>query len=227
MSDEATDNFLPCDYRSVWLAAVCFGCLHVPSKPALYDRAQPEGNNIPTDYVGTSFYYLDRAEGKPSSLPKTTDRSVTDPESFIVTFFPSSASIATFMNLALSLTPIKNEWAGFISLTPSATDWWTQAGFQPTIGLAVEPPKAGNYTVFVEGLTGPGGSMLQLRVNDEPVRNIVDFYAPKQGRSGPQKLGEVSLMDGKNLFYLMLAGKNARSTGAVVDLISVRGTRLQ
>ncbi|MBV8805929.1 MAG: hypothetical protein JO042_12805 [Sinobacteraceae bacterium] len=99
-------------------------------------------------------------------------------------------------------------------------------GSPPQLVFSVDVPRAGDYAIFVEGLMGPKEAMLQLRDNDKPVGKAVDFYAPTFGQSGPQKLAELHLAEGLNLLYLSLPGKNPQSTGAGIDLVSIKGTRV-
>jgi len=97
----------------------------------------------------------------------------------------------------------------------------------PQMVLRIPAPKAGIYTILVDGMTGPQAAMLQLRVNDEPVGQALDFYAPTRGRSGLRKLADIPLSEGENLLYLTLPGKSPKSTGAQVDLISLQGKRVR
>jgi hypothetical protein len=96
----------------------------------------------------------------------------------------------------------------------------------PTMALNVDVPKAGTYTIFVNALTGPDSAMLQLRVNDQPVGNVVDLYRSSPGRSNDDELAVVSLEEGTNTLYLTLPGRNERSNGVSVKLISITGKLL-
>jgi hypothetical protein len=44
-----------------------------------------EGNKVATEHTATSFYYLDRPEGKPEPLSAAAERAVWDPETFSLT----------------------------------------------------------------------------------------------------------------------------------------------
>ncbi len=208
-----------------------------------------EGNKVVTDYVGTTFYYLDRPDGDSGPLPNVAARDVLEPESFELTFYPSPPKIVALLgaSLQLSAAQLDGKQVNFAALTrnisefappPPGTNKPGEFGTPPNdntfdslfgppvMVVSVDVPKAGTYAISVEGLTGPTGAILRLRVNDEAVGNAVDFYATSRGRSGPQKLAEVPLTEGTNLLYLTLVGKNSQSGGASVDLVSIRGTRL-
>ena len=205
-----------------------------------------DGNNIAADYVGTTYYYLDRAGGNSSRnssmFTGAASRAVFEPASFVLTFFPSPPVIAALMRTSLELhgSRMDGAWVTVASLALSTSadlpngsvlgkspNTFDSDFGPPVMALSVEVPKAGGYAIFVDGLTGPRLAMLQLRVNDQPVGNAVDFYAPTPGRSGEQKLAELHLTEGRNLLYFTLPGKNNRSVGSGVDLISIRGTRLR
>lgn len=158
-----------------------------------------EGNNIPTYYVGTTFYYLDNPEGRTARLSEVAARSVMGPESLLATFGISPPPIADLQGASLEMksTHIGDEDVYFASLTrhvindfhpiPNSNCFDTDIG-PPDLALSPGAPEAGDYAIVVEGLTGPQRSMLQLRVDDQPVGREADFYAPTSGRSGPQQL---------------------------------------
>ncbi|MFO1466016.1 MAG: glycoside hydrolase family 172 protein [Steroidobacteraceae bacterium] len=94
----------------------------------------------------------------------------------------------------------------------------------PQLGLNVMAPQAGHYRIAIDALTGPRSAKLQLRVNDDPVGGVVDLYAPRRARGGERVLGTVHLDEGLNVLHLSMPGRNANSAGAVVELVSLRGT---
>jgi hypothetical protein len=204
----------------------------------------PEGSeNIPTDYVGTSFYYLNRPDGTPAALLNVSERAVQEPESFVLDL------VGTPEVVALRLASLTTSGANYLNadklpfVTFARDASWSEADdpdslahsksdpFDAPIGssvmvVRVNAPLSGLYAISVEGLTGPNAARLQLAENDEPIGVAVDFYSSERRRSGEQKLGEIHLAEGENLLYLMLPGRNPQSTGIGVDLIRIKGTRV-
>jgi hypothetical protein len=212
----------------------------------------PEGNKEVTDYVGTTFYYLDNPGGSSSPLPPVAERAVRDPEVFLLNFYPSPPPIVALLDASLEqnvtrslggksestfyasfkrttftgIGDVPPEFSLFVVGTDKDSNRFDEGMFgPPSLVLSVEVPVAGTYAIDVEGITGPDCAKLQLRVNDEPVGKAVDFYSSEVARSGPQRLAELDLIEGKNLLYLTLPGKNPTSKGVGVDLISIKGTR--
>jgi hypothetical protein len=220
----------------------------------------PEGNRVPGDYVGTTFYYLDRPDGSQVRLADLAARAVVDPEELIVLFDPIPNIIAM---QGVSLIPggeeLKGQWVTYASFArnvdampsrsivrklvpadmnisdefldqlfpqPQLENFAHRFGSAPLIILGIVVPQSGEYAISVDAMTGPEASMLQARVKDEPVGNVLDFYTPTRARSGPQKLATLHLQEGENLLHLTLPGKNSRSQGGRVDLISVSGKRV-
>lgn len=189
----------------------------------------PEGNNIATDYVGVVFYYLDNPEGNLAVLPDSALRRIIDPEGFVLTFSPTSPPVAAMISASLELK--QDQGIGsFVSAAPldttPNTDSW-EVYLPPQLVLSVKIHKAGVYAISVDGLTGPSGAVLQLRVNDQPIGDAVDFYAPVPGKSGRKELAQIQLTEGNNLLHFALVGKNAQSAGTKIDLATIEGTRLR
>jgi hypothetical protein len=102
-----------------------------------------------------------------------------------------------------------------------------QKKFSPhTFQLSLYVPQAGYYGIFVEGRTGPNAGALQLLGEEERVGEIVDFYAPTSGESGPRKLGEQQLVAGHNLLYVALRVLDA-ARGGGVHVTRVIGRKLE
>jgi hypothetical protein len=186
-----------------------------------------EGNNVTTDYVGTSFYYLDRPGGSSKEPPVVSERAVRDPDSFMLTFI-SLPPMASMLNASVELASISMGKTGLDILSFSGNrkihgvDFDSSEG-PPLATFYVDVPRAGRYAISAEGIADPSGAMLQLRDNDEPIGNVVDFYSPTSTRSGPKKLGELYLQEGKNPLSLALPRRNRNSTGTGVNLINLRG----
>lgn len=99
----------------------------------------------------------------------------------------------------------------------------------PDMVLSVDVLMAGDYAFSAEALTGPDAGILQMRVNDEPAGNAVDFYAAQPALSGLRPLAELHLERGINHLYFTLAGRNPQSPATVtnVDLVRIEGKRVR
>jgi hypothetical protein len=190
-----------------------------------------EGNDISTDHVGTTLYYLDRPEGKMAALPSMAERRVVEPNGFVLNFYPSPPPVAALMGASLKVTlheASQSRVASFAMVKqPPANATVFDVGFgPPMMALTVDVPAAGKYAISADGLVGPSAAMLQLFADDELVGRAVDFYAVQPGKVEQQKLAELHLEAGQNFLYLIIPGRNARSTGLGVELISIRAERL-
>jgi hypothetical protein len=212
-----------------------------------------EGNSDPTDYVGTTFYYLDKPDGGPQRLLNRGARAVTDPDTFLLMFQPSPPPIAALMDASVEekFARIGTEMTFFMRFSRAAAtalgavpagperDFLANHGLleeetdfdgrwgPPIVALSLDVARVGDYRISCEGLTGPDGAILQMRLNDEALGERVDFYSRVRARSGPRTLGQVHLNPGTNTLYFSLPGRNKQSRGAGVDLISIQGTRVQ
>ncbi len=190
-----------------------------------------EKNNIAADYTGTTYFYLDRPEGDGKGLPDVAVRTVSQPDVLKYTFFVSAPPIAATMGASLSLimSQANGEFGGYLSFSegPQVPPGGFSEFGPAVVVFAVDAPVSGDYAISVEGIKGPSAGILQLRVNDQPAGNAVDFYAAERSRSGAQQLAELHFERGINKLYFTLAGRNQRSSGGSVDLVSFECKRLR
>lgn len=199
-----------------------------------------EGNKIPTDYVGTTLFYLDRPDGT-TALPSVQQRGIVDPGGFSLEFVPSPPPIIAMQAASVkTVRPPAHDlwaWAGYASFAlevigPSGfvpsdkgTDFGSFIG-PPALILGVDVATGGKYEIWIDAFSGPQSAMLQLRADDDPVGEVVDFYSEVAGVSSTRKLGELYLAEGKQTLHLTMPGKNSLSTGNAVDIVRIRGQRL-
>jgi len=103
-----------------------------------------------------------------------------------------------------------------LSLTANGDDWFGPHFFSPTCDV----PAAGTYAIYIEAIKGPAQGRVQLFQNENAVAEAVDLYAENPVKSGRVLLGKLPLADGPNHLMFKLVGKNEKSSGLGLDLIS-------
>lgn len=193
----------------------------------------PVGNSIPTDYTSTVYYYLDRPNGLPNSLPPIADRKVVTPHEFVLNFWPSPPPIASVLEAS---TLFENAQVGSDRIVcmelvrrPAEDDggkipmeFKGELGV-PHVALNVVVPKPGVYEIFADGITSQDSAKLQLRVGDELAGRPVDFFSLDNHRTGYVSLGKADLSEGVNTLFLLMPERNPRSTGERLRIISIKG----
>lgn len=185
----------------------------------------PENNADDADYAGTVFYYLDRPGGQSSP---NQPRKVEKPTGFRLGSYPL-AGLDTLIDA--TLTPaFKKLPTGGVSVVTfarrrgAADQRFLDEFGPPLLGLRVEAPQTGRYSIRVDAMRGPQAAKLQLRdANFQAVGQPVDFYAPTEVRSGFVELGRLDLLEGANIINLTMPERNAASRGAEVSIIEFEG----
>ena len=180
----------------------------------------PAGNDLPTDYVGVSYLYLENPPPTPWTLPAQTARAVNDPKRLV--FSPGWALPIYAFSLNNATLTRKTERIGqedvrFLSMCAEgrAAFGWHNVSFLCAI------PSAGRYQVTIEALQGPAQGIVQLYDRDQAVGERADFFAEQRGKSGPKPMGVVELKKGQNPVFFKLTGKNAKSSGLGLDLVTL------
>jgi hypothetical protein len=187
-----------------------------------------QNNNVPGDYTGVAYYYLDRPDGEEVPLPPLALRAVHQPD--IITISPTSQPIWTFSG---DTTILKQR---FKRTTQTATQPTIQtvdylsvrkSGSPPpqnvSLAFTVEIPVAGDYVVSLEALGGPDSGIIQLRQNDLSVGDTLNCYAPVLGtRCLADSLARLHLDQGQNYLYVSQAGQDLKSTGLELDLVKIQ-----
>jgi hypothetical protein len=184
-----------------------------------------EGNAVPADYTGVTYYYLDRAEGG-DPLPSVAALGILTPDSFTIVpgwQEPIHAFSIDHATLTKATTKIGNDTVRYLSLRqtgpPSLSGHF--------VAITVEILEAGSYAVSADLVRGPDSGVVQLLVADQPVGESIDTYGPEGGLTGPRKLAELRLERGPNHLYFGLVGQNPKSRGLGFDLVRVKFDRLK
>ncbi len=179
-----------------------------------------EKNNIPTDYCSVSCFYSEFPPTCNLTPPPLAQRAVQDPGQII---FPAwwQLPIHAWSFEQASLTRKKAMLGGqevrFLSLQATNQDWFGPHFMSPVCDV----PAAGNYRIYIEAVKGPTQGQLQLFQNENPVSAPVDLYAEKPAKSGRLLLGQIPMAEGKNSLMFKLVGRNERSSGLGLDLVTV------
>jgi hypothetical protein len=179
-----------------------------------------EKNNIPTDYCGVTWLYSERRPTARLAPPPLRERAVVDLQEVVFPAWwqtPIYAWSFDHASLARKRIMIEKEEVRYLSLTATNQDWFGPHFLSPT----VEVPTDGRYAIFIEAVSGPAQARVQLFQNENPVADAVDLYADKPAKSGRVLLGRLDLAEGRNNLMLKLVGRNEKSSGLGLDLVSV------
>ncbi len=116
-----------------------------------------------------------------------------------------------------SISPRGGNWSGRAHLYCSPG----QAG-SITLGLPVE--KRGDYWLSLYAMQAPGFGIVQAFVDDKPIGEPFDAYAPVTVPSGQRSLGLVALSKGEHRLRFDVTGKNDSSSGYAfaIDCLELR-----
>jgi Protein of unknown function (DUF2961) len=179
-----------------------------------------EKNNIPTDYCSVTYLYSEHLPTCNLTPPSPAHRAVHDPDEILFPAWwqlPLHAWSFEHASLTRKKAKLGGEEIRFLSLEATGQDWFGPHFLSPVCDL----PAAGTYGIYIEAVKGPAQGQIQLFQNENPVSAPVDLYAAELTKSGRLLLGRVSLSEGKNNLMFKLVGRNERSTGLGLDLVTV------
>jgi hypothetical protein len=179
-----------------------------------------EKNSIPTDYCSVTYLYSERRPTANLAPPPLQKRAVNDLQEVVFPAWwqtPIYAWSFDHASLTRKRERIGDEEIRFLSLAATEQDWFGPHFLSPTVDL----PVAGQYAIFIETVKGPAQALVQLFQNENPVADPIDLYAEKPSKSGRVLIGRLDLDEGPNNLMIKLVGKNERSSGLGLDLISV------
>lgn len=185
----------------------------------------PSGNRIPSDYTAVTFFYSENTPELPT-LPTVADRRVHDLDQTVFTpGFNTPIHAFSWNNAELSKTGEKfgDEDVRFLSLRTREQDFFGDH----YVSFICEMPAAGRYRVSIEAIAGPAQGIVRLFRNEVGVGTAADLYAPARAKSGPIQMGVLDLDEGDNHMMFKLVGKNAKATGAGLDLYRIICERVE
>jgi hypothetical protein len=177
-------------------------------------------NSIPTDYCGLTYLYGERRPTGNLQPPPLAARAVNDLQEVVFPMWwqtPIAAWSFSQASLTRSQQRVGKEDVQFLKLRGQGQDWFGPHFLSPIC----EVPAAGRYSIYLEAVQGPDQARVQLFQDENPVADPVDLYAESPARSGRLRLGQLQLTEGRNHLMFKLVGKNEKSSGLGLDLISV------
>jgi hypothetical protein len=177
-----------------------------------------QNNDVPADYTGVAYYYLDRPGGEESTLARLPLRGVHQPD--IITISPTSQPIWAFSgDTIISKEKFKRttQTVDYLAVKKSRN----AAPQNVFAAFTVDVPVAGDYAVSLEALGGPDSGIVQLRQNDQPAGAALNCYAPVLGTSCIAETVE-HLEQGETHLYLAQSGQDVQSTGLELDLVKIQ-----
>jgi hypothetical protein len=176
-----------------------------------------ENNAVITDYVGVAYYYADRPQSMKRDAPSLAQRLVKDPTRLIYGAH-WNMPLGTFGLSGCTMTrgdvKVGDGGVHVISLKASGAFGFADSHF----GFRADIPAAGRYKVYVDAVKGPGGGQLRLSNGTVFLGPTVDFYAAANTREKQIYVGEFDAVEGENLLFFQVVGKNEASSGFGLDL---------
>lgn len=187
----------------------------------------PNGNAVPTDYVGVTYLYMQDPPTCDTRLPALAERKVIDLSKLV--FTPAwTVPIRAFTFRNATLTKMDETLAGdkvsFLRMAASSGRDWFGA---PFLSLDLEFPAAGKYQVSIDAVTGPGQATVQLFRNEVPAGEPVDLYAPTRGRRSAIRVGIINVDEGTVTLTFKLVGKNEAASGWGLDMVTIQCERTE
>ncbi len=183
-------------------------------------------NSLETDYCAVSYAYLADPPTWSVDVPPVAERGVVDFEKIV--FVPSwSVPIHafTFRNATLSKKEeeIDGRKVSFLSMQAAGNDWFGS----PFVSLTCDIPAAGRYEISIEAIKGPAQGKVQLFDREAPLGDGVDCYAPTRQRAERTRLGTMALAEGPVNLMFKVVGKNEKSQGLALDLVTIQCDRVE
>ncbi len=180
----------------------------------------PTENSVSTDYTAITYLYSEKRPTVLFELPPLEARGVSHLDRLV--FRPGwSLPVEGFsyqnMTLAKKQTKVGDEQIRYLSARTEGEDIFGPHFIQFRCPL----PAAGKYRVSIEALQGPDQATVELYRNERAEGEAADLYAPSRRKSDPVPLAVLDMQAGNNNLLLKLVGKNPRSSGLGLDLVSL------
>lgn len=186
----------------------------------------PTGNSFATDYVGVTYLYSEERPTMAFEIPPLAGRRVSDPDRIV--FQPGwSVPLDSFSFQNMTLTKIQEKIEGeemrYLKVRAEQEDLLGLHG----LGFRCELPESGAYAVTMEALAGPDQAMVQIYRNEKAEGEIVDLYSLQRRKTDRLPLAVMNFSEGENVVLLKLIGKNPRSFGLGLDVITLTFERVR
>lgn len=181
----------------------------------------PTENSLLNDYCAVTYLYSKERPTCDFKIPDLAERKVFDLKKIV--FAPSwGVPIYAFSFEDASVVKGKEKLEGadqqYISFqSTKENQWW---GY-PFIGFICEVPSTGQYRVSIDAIKGPGQAKVQLFMDEAPIGKEHDLYSEKREKATNLELAQMNLIEGRNILFFKLTGKNEKSTALALDLIRI------
>lgn len=183
------------------------------------------GNDIPTDYVGLTYFYAGSKVQGLADMPPAPQRAAQDLTEILfpagwqipIRAFPFDQATITRKTLRIATNEVR-----FLSFRGQGADWVGP----PYLQVICDLPSKGRYRVQLEVVKGPEQGIVQLFRDEVPAGVAADLYAPQFEKSQRLDLGTLPFEAGETPVLLKLIGKNPAATTYGLDLVHIICTRL-
>lgn len=180
----------------------------------------PEGNTLPTDYVGMAYLYANQAPAAAGSLAPAPERAVTDPDRMVMAAgWNVPVRAFSFQNATLTKRVQKVGSADLRVLSVRATGGDLFGDHFVEFGC--EAPAEGVYRVRLEVLAGPEVGRVRLSLDEAPAGPEIDLFATGGPERRQVELGAVPLKRGPNALCVKLTPSPDGGERTGLDLITI------
>lgn len=185
----------------------------------------PEKNLIKADYTAVSFLYLmDAPSWAGTPLPAVAARAVVEPAKLV--FVPGwQQPLYAFSMMNMTVGKRVEKIGGESVRVFSVDAKWRETFGPHYVAFSVKIPKAGEYEIALQALTGPEQGAVQLLVNDAPAGDEVSFTAAGRAVSEAKPLGTLRLDAGENHLFFRLGSAPEMKGRIRADLVRIHCTR--
>jgi hypothetical protein len=181
----------------------------------------PTGNDLLTDYCGTTFLYSEERPTCSFELPPAADRVVTDPTRIVFAAWWNVPVHAFSLQNATLTKKSAGQFDGrnvrCLSMVADGDDMFGP----PMICFTCELPAAGTYQVSLDAVKGPAQGKVQLYMDEAARGPEVDLYSPASLPAKGLEVGTLRLQEGPNQLLFKIVGKHPESAGLGFDLTNI------
>lgn len=187
----------------------------------------PTKNNVPGDYVGVCYLYLELPPANAWKLPAVDDRRVrlTDRNVFMPGWYqPGFTYSVQSAKVTKRVEQIDGAEVRSLSLQATGTDIYNS---QHHLAFYCDVPEAGRYRVSLVTMFGPEQGEAQLFGSLGAAGPKINMRAPTRGKSKPLEFGELDLVQGANRIFFRVTGspETVSDFGFDVETLELRRVR--
>lgn len=131
-----------------------------------------------------------------------------------------TAGLADPQHMGFFTTP-ENLWSNDSHL------WWRGGNVGDALYLVLPVPEQGRYKVSGAFTKAGDYGKVQIRLNDEEIGPVLDFYDPHVVSTGEIFLGEIDLVAGSTILAVEIVGANERAVGHMFGLDYIKLEKIE